>query len=266
MTISLMGFGWDKSSSYARGAAAAPAIIRAHLSSEASSPYSLSGHDITKLITRENFAALPDEAAACRDEITARIAAELDAGNRPLSLGGDHSVTLPILKAMHAKHGGLNVLHIDAHPDMYDEMDGDRYSHACPFARALEAGYIDALVQVGIRSSSPDQRATGDKYGVTMLGAEGVGDVPFERLAGPVYISIDLDGLDPAFAPGVSHPEPGGLTTREVLGLIEGVPGEVVGADVVELNPERDVNMLTPGVAARLVKELGAKMVRERVS
>jgi arginase len=154
----------------------------------------------------------------------------------------------------------VNVLHIDAHPDMYEEFDGDRYSHACPFARALEDGCIKNLVQLGIRSSNPQLREFGRRYDVTMLGADEADKVPYERLSSPLYISIDLDGLDPAFAPGVTHQEPGGLTTREVIGVIARCEGAVVGADVVELNPERDLNLLTANLAVRLVKELAGKM------
>ena len=261
--ISLLGFEWDASSSYARGTASGPAMIRALLFNEASSAYSLGGVDVRKVLAVRQFPALSADAAASREQITACVAAELDAGCAPLSLGGDHSITYPVLKAIKAKYGPVNVLHIDAHPDLYEEFEGDRYSHACPLARALEDGCVNNLVQVGIRSSNPQLREFGKRYDVVMLGAEQVADVPYERLDGPLYISIDLDGLDPAFAPGVTHQEPGGLTTREVIGMIARCPGQVIGADVVELNPERDINLLTANVAARLVKELAGKMASD---
>ena len=152
------------------------------------------------------------------------------------------------------------MLHVDAHTDMYDELCGDRYSHACPFARSLEEGLIGSLVQVGLRCVRPEHRILGEKHGVVMLSAEEAAKAPYHRLSAPLYVSIDLDGLDPAFAPGVSHPEPGGLSTREVLGLLSSLPVSPVGADIVELNPEKDVNLLTAHVAARLVKELAALM------
>jgi len=240
-------------------------MIRAQLFYDASSAFSLSGVDIRQVLTVRQFPALAADAAACREQISACVAQELAAGYAPLSLGGDHSITYPILEAIKARHGPVNVLHIDAHPDMYDEFDGDRYSHASPFARALEGGCINNLVQVGIRSSNPQLREFGQRHDVTMLGAEQVGDVPYDRLQGPLYISIDLDGLDPAFAPGVTHQEPGGLTTREVIAMIARCPGQVIGGDVVELNTERDINLLTANVAARLVKELAAKMAAEPV-
>lgn len=260
MTVTLLGFPWDASSSYARGPALAPAIIRSTLFSDASSPFSLSGKDIREVISDEDFSALPVDPKKCREQISQRIEDVLRAKRKPLSLGGDHSVTYPILRAVRDHHGPVNILHIDAHPDMYEEFEGDRYSHACPFARALEDKCIGNLVQLGIRSASPAQRAFGARHGVTMLGADEMDKIPYDQLAGPLYISIDLDGLDPAFAPGVSHPEPGGLSTREVLSVLSTLKGSLVGADIVELNPERDNNLTTAIVAGRLVKELAGLM------
>ena len=260
MTVALLGFPWDASSSYARGPALGPAVIRANLFTEGSSPYSISSVDIREVISEYDFADLPSEGAACRADIAKRIDRVLAAKKKPLSLGGDHSVTYPILRTIRKAHGPLNVLHIDAHPDLYEEYEGDPYSHACPFARAIEDGCIDNLVQVGIRSVGPEQREFGNKHGVTMLGALDVDDVPYDKLSGPLYVSIDLDGLDPAYAPGVSHPEPGGLSTRDVLGMLGKLPVAPIGADVVELNPENDINMTTARVAARFVKELAALM------
>lgn len=260
MPITLIGLPWDASSSHARGAALAPQVIRAVLFSPSSSAYSMGGVDVRAAIAAYDFAELPEDAAVARNAIERRVAAAIAARTAPLSLGGDHSVTYPILKAVAAEHGPVNVLHIDAHPDLYDEYEGDRYSHASPFARALEAGCVRTLVQVGIRACSPVYDDFAKAHGVVMLAPDEIDAVPFEKLSAPLYVSIDLDGLDPAFAPGVSHPEAGGLTTREVLGLLKRLPARPVGADIVELNPERDVNLLTAHVAARLVKELAALM------
>lgn len=260
MSVTLLGFGWDASSSYARGPALAPAVIRSLLFSEASSPYSLSGLDIRDAISAYNFSDLPSDGGQCRDDIAERIKGVLLSSAKPLSLGGDHSVSYPILRAVKDTLGPVNVLHIDAHPDLYESFEGDPYSHACPFARALEAGCINQLVQVGIRSASPEQRNFGAKYGVTMLGADDFGDIPFENLTAPLYVSIDLDGLDPAYAPGVSHPEPGGLSTRETLSILQNLRVSPIGADIVEYNPERDINLATAHVACRLAKELIALM------
>ena len=259
MSVVLLGFPWDASSSYARGPAHGPAVIRSVLGSEASSPWSLSGVDVREAVTAEDFAALPAEGAEARATITARTAAAVETG-RPLVLGGDHSITYPVLRAMRDAHGPLNVLHIDAHTDLYDAFESDRYSHASPFARALEDQCINTLIQAGLRSVGPEQRAFGEARGVVMLGADEVERIPYDRLAAPLYISIDLDGLDPAFAPGVSHPEPGGLSTRDVLAILKKLPVAPVGADIVEYNPERDQGLITAHVAARLVKEVAALM------
>lgn len=260
MTVSLVGLAWDGSSSYARGSALAPAVIRAVLGSEASSSYSLSGVRFDEVLTGYESPELSEDAARARDQMTEAVAGVLARGEAPLCLGGDHSVTLPILRAMKEAGEALNVLHLDAHPDLYDELGGDRHSHACPFARSLEEGLVANLVQVGIRCATPAQRTFASEHGVVMLGADAWEEVPYDRLGAPLYVSIDLDGLDPAFAPGVSHPEPGGLSTREVLAILGKLPVPPAGADIVELNPERDVNLLTAHLAARLVKELAAAM------
>lgn len=259
MTITLLGFAWDASSSYARGPAHGPGVIRTILSTEASSPYSIDGVDSTKVITAYDFDALPAKGAEARDAITARTENAITKG-KSLSLGGDHSITYPILRAFKEKYGPVNILHIDAHTDLYDEFEGDRYSHASPFARAIEDGCVNKLVQVGLRSVGPEQRRFGEDNGVIMHGADDIEAIPYADLVDPLYISIDLDGLDPAFAPGVSHPEPGGLSTREVLSILKKVRASPVGADVVEYNPERDIGMVTAHLAARLIKELAAKM------
>lgn len=254
----LLGFAWDASSSHARGAALAPSLIHSLLHSPASSPYSISGIDARQCIASFHVPAMPENAAAARSLIQSTVSQCLHSKHAPLSLGGDHSISYPILLAMKEHYGRVTVLHIDAHPDLYQELDGDRYSHACPFARAIEDQCIDQLVQVGIRSATPEQRRFAADHGVIMLGADELANIPYEKLQHPLYVSIDLDGLDPAYAPGVSHPEPGGLSTREVLAVLKRLPTAPVGADIVEYNPERDQQMQTGHVAARLVKELAA--------
>jgi agmatinase len=260
MSVALLGFAWDRNSSYSRGPALAPRVIEAMLGSDASSPYALDGSNALQAIAAREFPDLDCDAETARERIRACVARHLAQGRGVVSLGGDHSVTFPILRAVAAQRGPVNVLHVDAHTDMYDEFEGDRFSHASPFARALEAGCIRHLVQVGIRGASREQYTRAKQHGVTVLGTEQLAQVPAEIFTQPVYVTIDLDGIDPAFAPGVSHPEPGGLTTREVLALIQRISGRLLAADVVELNPQRDVQSLTTGVAARLVKELVAKI------
>ena len=205
--------------------------------------------------------ALP-EGPEARRKIEQGVSDVLVGGGRPILLGGDHSITYPVLRAIRRRHPRLSVLHVDAHPDLYEEFQGDRFSHACPFARALEERLVDQLVQVGIRTMNAQQRALADRYGVTVIDMDAwvAGQRP--ALANPAYISIDLDGLDPAFVPGVSHPEPGGLTVRDVLTLLHQLEVPIVGADVVELNPELDGHGFTAIVAAKLVKEIAGSMLR----
>ena len=258
----LIGLPYDASSSFRRGPAKAPPLIRAALHSDASNRWSESGHDLdTPGVWHEaGDLALPPTTDS-RDLITAGIAAVIASGRRPIALGGDHSVTYPVLRAIHAAHGPVTILHVDAHPDLYASFAGDRFSHACPFARIMEAGLAHRLVQVGIRTFNGRQRAQAERFGVEVIDmrAWAAGVRPL-GLTGPVYCSIDLDGIDPAFAPGVSHREPGGLTVREVITLVQALPASLVGADVVEYNPDTDLDGITAPVAAKLVKELVGRM------
>ncbi len=262
MKARILGFEWDASSSHARGPALGPCVVRRLLTSEASSYYSTDLVDMRQAIEDFLIPTLPEDGAAARDAIMQTTAQCIAAGHAPLSIGGDHSVTFPILKAVRARHVAVNLLHIDAHPDLHDTFEGDRFSHACPFARAHEDGLVARHVAVGIRCFDPHQFQQAKKYGVTILRADQVDEIPAEIFSGPLYMSIDLDGLDPAYAPGVSHPEPGGLSTRDILAMIRRIKGPLVGADVVELNPERDSQLTTARVVVRLVKELAATIAR----
>lgn len=262
----LVGVPYDASSSFLRGAAGAPAAIRKELFSPAGNGFSEAGIDINRhVIADAGDLELPDSGDAMREAIERGIAAILDAGQRPIALGGDHSVTYPILRAFRDRPRGLTVLHVDAHADLYDDFEGDRHSHACPFARALEAGLIGRLVQVGIRTMNPPQWPQVERFGVEQIDMKAWQAGARPVLRGPIYLSLDLDGLDPAFAPGVSHREPGGLTVREVLSLIQGLPAPLVGADVVELNPRRDLDGVTAAVAAKLVREIASRMLEKTV-
>ena len=194
-------------------------------------------------------------------EISTAIAELLERKQRVLSLGGDHWITHPILHAFAQHYPRLNVLQIDAHPDLYDRFAGSSRSHACTFARVMDEKLASRLVQVGIRTMNPHQRAQADRFGVEVVTMQELHRAKPLRFDGPLYISLDLDGVDPAFAPGVSHPEPGGFTSREILSLIQGLSAPLVGADVVELNPKRDVGGITAMLAAKLTKELLAKML-----
>lgn len=182
------------------------------------------------------------------------------AGEQVMALGGDHSITYPIVKALSAVHGPLTILHFDAHPDLYDLFDENPRSHASPFARIMEGGHARRLVQIGIRTLNDHQRTQAGRFGVEIVPARGYLPADLMPLEGPLYISVDLDAIDPAFAPGVSHIEPGGLTVREILDTLDRQRAPIVGADVVELNPTRDLNDITACVASKITKELMARM------
>ena len=261
--ISLFGVPLDANSSHRFGAAAGPDAIRASLHSPSHNSVSEATVEVLSRLDDVGDVAVTNRPGSTEDAdaITAHVADQLGAGRRTIALGGDHSITYPILRAFAAHHPRLTVVHIDAHPDLYDDLDGNPLSHASPFARALEAGCLTDLVQIGIRTATVHQREQAARWGVTMVAPRALAGFDPTAVAGPVYLSVDLDGLDPSAAPGVSHHEPGGLTVREVLDIIEAIPGPIVGADVVELNPERDVVDMTAMVAAKLVKEIAAAML-----
>ena len=256
--FALLGLPYDASSSSVRGAAGAPPLIRAALESPSSNGWSQTGVDALALLEDAGDARLPEGPPEARTAIERAVGEVIDRSWRPLCLGGDHSVTYPVLRAVAHRHERLTIVHLDAHGDLYDEFEDDRYSHACPFARIMEEHLASRLIQIGVRTLNDHQRAQARRFGVEQYGMERWQEAPLDALHGPVYVSIDLDVLDPAFAPGLSHPEPGGLSVRDVVGLLHGLKGEVVGADIVEYNPTLDVRDLTARVAAKLIKELVA--------
>jgi agmatinase len=258
----LIGLPYDASSSFLRGAAEAPPLIRAALHSPHWNSSTEHGLDLAGPGGLGDAGDLPlSPTAEARQQIEAGIAALLAGGWRPLALGGDHSVTYPILRAVSRRYPSLTILHIDAHPDLYDEFEGDRFSHACPFARIMEEGLARRLVQVGIRTINAQQQRQANRFGVEVIDMRDWSSGTRPILDGALYLSIDLDGLDPAYAPGVSHREPGGLSVRDVLTLVQDTGGTLVGADVVEYNPRQDLAGVTATVAAKIVKEVAGRML-----
>lgn len=270
--LALLGVPWDASSSFAGGAAEGPPLVRQALWSDSTNTATEAGPSIEPDAFEDHGdLSLPSDAPEARTAIEAAVARLLEQGRVPLVLGGDHSISYPVLRAFRAHPVGT-ILHVDAHSDLYDEFPlpapgqaqgaGDRYSHACPFARIMEEGLAGRLVQVGIRTATPHLRAQAARFGVDVFGPHHPSEVPVEALQGPVYVSLDLDGLDPAFAPGVAHPEPGGLSTRDVVSLLHRIRTPIVGGDVVEYNPRFDTRDLTARTAAKLLKELMAVAIR----
>ena len=258
-TIALLGVPWDASSSFQRGAAAAPDKIRAALSSPSSNSWNERGDDIAAegVFEDSGNVRVGDDPAKARQAIERAIRGVLSRGYRPLVLGGDHSITYPVLRAF-KENPPAAIVHFDAHGDVYDEFEGDRYSHACPFARIMEERLSGRLVQIGVRTLTSHQRAQIAKFGVEVYGPDRLHDAlsVVAALRGPVYISLDIDVLEPMLAPGISHPEPGGLNVRDVIGVLSAIEAPLVGADIVEYNPANDVRDLTARVAAKFAKEL----------
>ncbi len=194
----------------------------------------------------------------------------LQHGTKPVTLGGDHTITLPILRAMHRRHGKVGLIHVDAHADVNDTMMGEKIAHGTPFRRAVEEGLLDCerVVQIGLRGTgyaAEDFDWCRDQ-GFEVVQAEACWNQSLaplmtrvrERLGdGPVYITFDIDGIDPAFAPGTGTPEIAGLTVPQALEIIRGARGlNVVGADLVEVAPPYDPFGTTALLAANLAFEL----------
>jgi agmatinase len=259
----LIGLPWDENSSFLSGAALAPARVREALWSGETNLCAEDGTDLSAEPRWIDVGDLDlDRGAAAQSQIEAAITALLARDARVQCLGGDHAVTFPIMRAYGAKYAGLTILHLDAHPDLYDQFEGSRSSHACPFARIMEEELVARLVQVGIRTMTPHQREQAQRFGVEVIEMRDYHPGLDLALDGPLYISIDLDVLDPAFVPGVSHHEPGGFSVRELLRIIQNLQVPVVGVDIVELNPHRDPVGCTAMVAAKLLKEVTAVMLR----
>jgi agmatinase len=197
-------------------------------------------------------------------------------GGRMVAVGGDHTVALPLLRATSRRHGPLALVHFDAHLDTWDTYFGQRFTHGTPFRRAWEEGLLlrDRSIHVGLRGPLYSDTDLSDDSGMGFaqitsddVEARGVADVVAHILArvgdAPVYVSVDIDVLDPAHAPGTGTPEAGGLTSRELLALVRGLaPAAVVGGDVVEVSPAYDHAEITAIAAAHVLYELVTLMAR----
>ncbi|HET7551674.1 MAG TPA: agmatinase [Gemmatimonadaceae bacterium] len=257
----LIGIPYDAASSYLRGAAEAPPLIRRALASPSSNSWTESLRDIGApgvLLDAGDVDLSGNDPRAAIERAARDVIAD---HGIPLSLGGDHSISYPLLRAIRPAHQRFTVLQLDAHCDLYDEFEGSRFSHACQFARVMEERLADRLVQVGIRTLNAHQRSQADRFGVEIIDMRAWCSGARPEVSGPVYLSLDIDALDPAFAPGVSHWEPGGLTVRDVITLVQGIGGPLIGADIVEYNPRRDTSGVTAYVAAKLVKEVACRML-----
>ena len=194
----------------------------------------------------------------------------LATGATPLTMGGDHTIVLPILRALSRRHGPLGVVHVDAHADSNDEMFGEKITHGTPFRRAVEEGLLDGrrVVQIGLRGTgyAADDFDWSRQQGFRVVPAEEcwyrslaplMQEVAASLGSGPVYLSFDIDGRDPAFAPGTGTVEVGGLTASQGLEIIRGCRGlQLVGGDLVEVSPPYDTTGNTALLGANLLYEM----------
>ena len=251
----------DSQSSYRRGCARAPERIRLAYDSNCYNASTESGVDLTGAV-----ADLGDLATGDSWEATARrfrdFAAGLySAGKVPFFAGGDHAVTVPVVAALSVLNEPVHVVQIDAHPDLYPVFEGSPNSHACAAARMLEMSHVASLTQLGVRTLNrpQSQQAVLHCDRLRILTArnlgEGIPALSHIPRGAKVYVNVDVDAFDPAHAPGVSHPVPGGLTPRGVLDFLQRADWTLVGMDVVEVNLTFDRNDQTAILAARLLHE-----------
>jgi agmatinase len=272
--VAILGVPFDSGVSYRPGARFGPSHIRQ--SSRLLRPYNpaqdVRPFGVQQVADAGDVAANPFNIEEALHQIDAGADATLDQSARLLILGGDHTIALPLLRVMQRKHGPVAVLHFDAHLDTWDTYFGEPYTHGTPFRRASEEGLIDhdRSLHIGIRGPlyADTDLAESTRLGFATvhctdydrLGLDGVIEAMRQRLgSGPVYVSVDIDVIDPGMAPGTGTPEAGGLTSRELLATLRGLAGgaaRVVGADIVEVAPAYDHAEVTGIAAAHVGYEL----------
>ena len=276
--IAVAGVPFDGGTSYRPGARFGPAAVRQ--ASRLLRPYNPAldtlPFELAQVVDAGDIACTPFSTEEAVAQIEAGATALLRHGGRLAVIGGDHTVALPLLRATAARHGALALVHFDAHLDTWDTYFGQRFTHGTPFRRAWEEGLLlrDRSVHVGLRGplyavSDLDEDAD---MGFAQVTSDDIADRGAAAIAGevrdrvgaaPVYVSVDIDVLDPAHAPGTGTPEAGGLTSRELLALLRALePTHVVGADVVEVSPAYDQSEITAVAAAHVLYELLSVMAR----
>lgn len=270
--VAILGVPYDSSTSYRPGTRFGPRAIREQslLLWGYNNAQNVAPFRSLKVVDYGDVDVVPPDIRATHEQIQRAATGILEAGCRLLTLGGDHSISLPLLRAHAKQHGPLAVIHFDAHPDTWDsEYPQQPLSHGTPFKRAIEEGLIDttAYFQIGIRgpTNGPQDYTDAVALGARMITfdefrARTLADVHDEIRtavgAKPVYVSLDIDVVDPAFAPGTGTPEVGGLTSYEILQLVRGLRGlKVAGFDLVEVSPPYDLSGITAILAANLAFE-----------
>lgn len=265
--FALIGVPFDEKESYLKGPHKAPQVIREASSSLILNAWTELGIDLeeeTRFVDLGDLKLSGDYDELC-DQVSSLVEMVAQQEAVPVILGGDHSISLPVVRGLARVYGSLDVLHFDAHPDLYNELYGDKYSHACPFYRIMEEGLATQLVQIGVRAIIGEHRDYAQQFKIRMVEMKDLGSLEYLEFERPLYISFDIDVLDPAFAPGVSHPEPGGMTTRQALDIIHHLQAEIIGFDLVEVNPEKDPLGITAAAAVKIIMELmGQTVIQKR--
>ena len=274
----VVGVPFDAGTSYRPGARFGPGHIRE--SSRLLRPYNpaqdAEPFALAQVVDAGDIAVNPFNIELAVDQVEAAMTELVSTGAKIMTLGGDHTIAYPILKSLHAKHGPITVIHFDAHLDTWDTYFGAPLTHGTPFRRASEEGMIDleSCLHVGIRGPlySTDDLSEDRRLGFAILnstdadsiGIEGMIAAMLKRVGDrPTYVSIDIDVLDPAFAPGTGTPEAGGLSSRELLRMIRALDAtNLIGADIVEVSPAYDHAQITGIAAAHLAYELITVMAR----
>lgn len=277
--VAILGIPYDGATSYRSGTRFGPRAIREQslLLWGYNNALGIAPFEALRVIDYGDVDVVPVDVLATQRAIEADAGAIVNAGVRLVSLGGDHSVSLPLLRAHAAKYGPLALVHFDAHPDTWNAEFGDfPYSHGTPFRRAAEEGLIDkhAWMQIGIRgpTAGPEDYVDAQALGAHLVTLDEIREHQLATLIEkvhervgrrPLYVTLDIDVVDPAFAPGTGTPEVGGLTSYEMLQLVRGLEGlDLVGADLVEVSPPFDPTHITAILAANLVFEMLSVMAR----
>ena len=271
LDIALVGVPFDIGVNYRAGARQGPAAVReaSRLIRRVHNVSGIAPYDICNVADVGDAPVNPIDLARSIDMIEAFFATIHAAGAAPLSIGGDHTVPLPILRAL-AKKEPVGIFHIDSHADTLDTLADTKINHATTFRRGVEEGLIDPkrTIQIGLRGSrfSPDDIKWGQDHGFTCItydDYESMGrDAVIKKIgevigSGPTYMTIDIDGIDPAWAPGTGVPEIGGLTPRDVQVMVRSLQGRhLVGGDICEVAPRFDPTGITAVTAANLMWEM----------
>jgi agmatinase/guanidinopropionase len=270
--VAVVGVPYDGSTSYRSGTRFGPRAIREQSMLLWGYNNALGAAPFQKLriVDYGDVEVVPVDVVATHRAVEQQVDTIVAQGVQVIGLGGDHSIALPLLRAHARRHGPLAVVHFDAHPDTWDREFGEhKYSHGTPFRRAIEEGLIDtsAYVQIGIRgpTAGPQDYVDAVQLGARMItldealerGVASVMEEVRQRMAGKaVYVSLDIDAVDPAFAPGTGTPEVGGFSSHQMLQLVRGLKGlNLVGFDLVEVSPPFDHGHITAILAANLVFE-----------